>query len=83
MLRLTPTVISTVAHITSPVWSPVSKIDLTWTSRIIEQNVVKIPKQKMPLRPIFFLLFICRFMIIGTGRRRITTSKKIDTAPKA
>jgi hypothetical protein len=50
---------------------------------MMEQNVVNTPKQKTPVRPTFFRLFIWRFTTMGIGRRRITTSKKIETAPRA
>ena len=84
-IRLTPTFISMFPHSTNIVEFPLP-LAMTGICVILmmEQTVVKVPRQKMPITPIFLWLSICSAHRSGIGKKKIKTSNNtiMEVRPK-
>lgn len=78
----TPIFNSITPQSTNMVELPVLAIVVIWYMRIIEHTVVSRPSKKTPHRTIFLLASILRLSRSGMGRKKMSTSKKIEMAAK-
>lgn len=78
----TPMFSSMTPQSTNIVELPVLAIAVIWYMRKIEHTVVRSPSKKTPQRTTFFLASILRLSRSGIGRKKMNTSKKIETAAR-